>query len=79
MQLLMTLRLSQKTDRRQVYSSLGKHNYKLHPHHKPWKALTVSLQFPRHGGLTAISFPMQKGRGGEKNHCQRNSDRSSEK
>lgn len=42
---------AKQTDRRQVYSSLGKHNYKLHPRRKPWERLTVSLQIPRRGGF----------------------------
>lgn len=56
MQLLMS-RLSQGTDSRQVYGSPGKHNYKLHPHHKPWERLTLSLRFPRQSGFADSPFP----------------------
>lgn len=50
-------RLSQGTDSRQVYGSPGKHNYKLHPHHKPWERLTLSLRLPRQSGFADSPFP----------------------
>lgn len=67
MQLLMSRRLSRRTDSRQVYGSPGKHNYKLHPHHKAWERLTLSLQL----GFTDSPFPAGREKRRERNHCWR--------